>query len=77
MLRLGDADDLEETLKECENMEVREDYASMGSNKFRQRLTSQEIQMPAKPARSVKEIHVESDISGSEAGSGGSDTYSD
>ena len=34
MLRLGDADDLEEMLQECENMEVREAHASMGSRKF-------------------------------------------
>ena len=30
MLRLVDAYDLEETLQECENMEVRESHASMG-----------------------------------------------
>ena len=41
ILRLGNADDLEEALQECEHMEVRESHASMGSNKFRQRLTSQ------------------------------------
>ena len=34
MLRLGDADELEGTLQECENMKVREAHASMGSNKF-------------------------------------------
>ena len=34
MLRLGDSDDLEETLQECENMEAREAHASMGSSKF-------------------------------------------
>ena len=30
MLRLRDADDLEKTLQECENMEVGESHASMG-----------------------------------------------
>ena len=34
ILRLGDTDDLEETLQECENMEVREAHASMGSTFF-------------------------------------------
>ena len=52
ILRLGDADDLEETLQECENIEVREAHAPMGSNKFRQRLASPAAQLPAKPARS-------------------------
>ena len=33
MLRLGDVDDVKETLQECENMEVREAHASMMSNK--------------------------------------------
>ena len=70
MLRLGDADDLEETLQECENMEVRESHASMGSNKFRQRHTSQAAQMPAKLDRAVRAIHVESESSGSEDDSG-------
>ena len=34
MLRLRDADDLEETLQEFENMEVREAHASMGSSTY-------------------------------------------
>ena len=54
ILRFEDADDLEETLQECENMEVREAHASMGSNKFRQRLTSQAAQIVAKPIRTVR-----------------------
>ena len=76
-LRLGDANDLEETLQECENMEVREVHAYMGSKKFRHRLTSQATQIPAKPDRAVKAIHVESESSVSEADSGGSDIDSD
>ena len=60
MLRPGDADDLEETLQECKKIEVREAHASKGSSKFRQRLTSQAAQIPAKPARAVRVIHVES-----------------
>ena len=34
LLRLGDSYDPEETLQECEYMEVREAHASIGSNKF-------------------------------------------
>ena len=64
ILRLGDADDLEETLQECENMEVREAHASMGSSKFRQRVAPQAAQVPGKPARAVRAIHVESESSG-------------
>ena len=77
MLRLGDVDDLEETLLECENMEVREAHASMGSSKFRQRVAPQAVQVPAKPARAVRAIHVESKSSGSDIDSCGSDSDSD
>ena len=77
MLRLGDADDLEETLQENENMEVREAHASMGSSKFRQRLTSSATQVPARPARAVRAIHVEDGNDGSEVDSSGSDSDSD
>ena len=59
MLRLGDGDDLEETLQECENMEVREAHAFMGSSKFRQRVAPEAAQAPAKSARAVRAIHVE------------------
>ena len=77
MLRLGDADDLKEIRQECENMEVPEAHASIGSNKFRQRFTSQAAQLPAKPAWAVRAIHVESESSEPEAESGGSDNDSD
>ena len=73
-LRIGDSEDLDETLQGCENMEVRASHASMGSNKFRQRHTSQAAQMPAKLDRAVRAIHVESESSGSEDDSGGPDT---
>ena len=39
-LRLKDADDLKETIQECENKDVRGALAFVCSNKFRQRLTS-------------------------------------
>ena len=64
MLRLGDADDLEETLQECESMAVREAHVSMGSSKFRLRVAPQADEVPAKPARAVRAIHVESESSG-------------
>ena len=67
----------EETLQEYDNMEVREAHASMGSSKFRQRLMLQAAQVPSKPARAVRAIHVESESSRSEVDSGGSDTDSD
>ena len=76
ILRLGDADDLDETLQECEYMEVGEAHASLGSKKHRQCLTSQAAQMAAKPTRSVRALHVESESSGSEVDSRGSDTDS-
>ena len=68
---------MKEGLQECENIKVRGAHASMGSNQFRQLLTSPVAQIPAQPARSVRAIHVESESSGSEASSGGSDTDSD
>ena len=77
MLRLRDADDLEETLQEFENMEVREAHASMGSSKFRLRVAPQADEVPAKPARAVRAIHVESESSGSDIDSCGSDSDSD
>ena len=76
-VRLGNADDLEETSQECENMEVREAHASMGSSKFRQLLSSSVAQMPVKPARAVRAIHVESESSGIDVDSSGSDNDSD
>ena len=77
MLRLDDADDLEKILQECENMKVREAYASMESSKFRQRVTSQAAQVPAKPSRAVRAIHVKRESSGSDMNSCGSDSDSD
>ena len=77
MLRLGDADDLEEMLQECENMEVRESHTSMGSSKLRQRVAPQAAQVPAKSARAVRAIHVESESSGSDIDACGSTSDSD
>ena len=58
-------------------MKVRKAHAYIGSNKFRERLTSQETQMPAKPTQAVRAIHVEIESSGSEANYGGSGIDSD
>ena len=49
----------------------------MGSSKFRQRVAPQTAQMTAKPARAVRAIHVESESSGSDIDSCGSDSDSD
>ena len=49
----------------------------MGSSKFRQRVAPQAAQMTAKPARAVRAIHVESESSGSDIDSCGSDSDSD
>ena len=49
----------------------------MKSSKFRQRVAPQAAQVPAKPARAVRAIHVESESSGSDIDSCGSDSDSD
>ena len=74
MLHLGDADDLEETLQESENIEVRESHASMGSSKFRQLPTPIAAQTQAKSSRAVRAIHVDIESSGSDVDSSGSVT---
>ena len=48
MVLFGDLDDLEDSLQECKNTEIRDPHASMGPNKFRQRPTSQAAQLPSK-----------------------------
>ena len=58
-------------------MEVREAHASMGSSKIRQRPSSIAAQMPAKPARAVRAIHVGRVSSASDVDSCGSDTEKD
>ena len=58
-------------------MEVRESHASMGSSKFRHRVTSQAAQVPAKLERAVRAILVESESSGSDMHCCGSEFDSD
>ena len=49
----------------------------MKSSKFRQRVAPQAAQVPAKPSRAVRAIYVESESSGSDIDSCGSDSDSD
>ncbi|CAI5718029.1 unnamed protein product [Peronospora effusa] len=72
LLRLDDADDMEETLRAYQRMEILQDKASMGSNKFRQRAAPAPDQASSKPARAVRAIHIENGNSGSESESSGS-----
>ena len=63
LLRLKDADALEITLRECEKGRARQRKATMGSNKFRQKLFSNANPAPSKPARAVRAICVENEDS--------------
>ena len=60
VLRLEDADDMEETLRTYKRIESRQFQSAMGSSKFRQRSTSTSTPKPSKPIRAVRAIHVES-----------------
>lgn len=77
LLRLDDADDMEETLRAYQRMEIRQGKASMGSNKFRQRAAPAPDQASSKPARAVRAIHIENGNSGSESESSGSEVEVD
>ena len=67
LLRLGDASDMEETLRTYQRMESRQSQSAMGSSKFRQRSTSASTPIPSKPARAVRAIHLESGSSDSDS----------
>ena len=60
VLRLEDADDMEETLRTYKRIESRQFQSAMGSSKFRQRSTSTSTPTPSKPIRAVRAIHEES-----------------
>ena len=60
MLRLEDADDMEETLRTYQRIESRHFQGAMGSSEIRQRGTSASTPTPSKPTRAVRAIHVES-----------------
>ena len=65
LLRLIDADYIEETLCAYQHLEIRSNRAPMVSNKFRPRLGFNLDPTPSKPTRSVREIRLkESESSG-------------
>ena len=72
LLRLDDANDMEETLRAYQRMENRQGKTSMGLNRFRQRSTITPDHAASKPARAVRAISTETDSSGSDYESAGS-----
>ena len=72
VLRLQDADDMEETLRTYQRIESRHFQGSMGSSEIRQRGTSAFTPTPSKPTREVRAIHVESGSSDSDSALNGS-----
>ena len=72
VLRLEDADDIEEMLRICQRIESQQSQNAMGSCKFRQRPTSASTPTPSKPIRGVRATHVESGSSDSDSAFNGS-----
>ena len=77
LLRLSDADDMEETLRAYQRMKNRYTKASMGPRKWHQRSKFHADQIPSKSTRAVRAIRVESESSSSESKSSGSEEYVD
>ncbi|CAH0484613.1 unnamed protein product [Peronospora farinosa] len=77
LLRLGDADDMEETLRTYQRMEGRQYPSAMGSSKFRQRSASASTPIPSKPTRAVRAIRLEGSSSESDSDLSGSDADTD
>lgn len=77
LLRLTDADGMEETLRAYERMEARQKKAPMGSSKFHQRSATHTNPGQSKSARVVRTIRAESESSDSELESSESDDSSD
>ena len=73
LLRLSDADDMEETLRAYQRIENRYTKASMGSGKFHQRSKVNADHVPSKSNRAVRAIRVESESSSSESEVSGSE----
>ncbi|OWY96566.1 hypothetical protein PHMEG_00033139 [Phytophthora megakarya] len=73
LLRLTDADDLEEVLRARDRTKNRQKKAAFGSSKYRQKPTNS---TPSAPAKQVRAIQIQANDSGSDSesdGSGGSD----
>ncbi|CAI5722019.1 unnamed protein product [Peronospora effusa] len=77
LLRLGDADDMKETLRTYQRMEGRQYPSAMGSSKFRQRSASASTPAPSKPTRAVRAIRLEGSSSESDSKISGSDAETD
>ena len=77
LLRLEDADEMEDTLRAYQRMEKRGDKASVNANKFRTRSAAPSTPALSKPARAVRTIHVEKDNNSSESDLSGSDSETD
>ena len=69
LLRLSDADDMEETLRAYQRMENRCKKSSMGLGKLYQRSKVHADQVPSKLTRAVRAIRMESERSSSESDS--------
>ena len=77
LLRLANADALEETLRAYQRGRSRQSKATMGSNKFRQKAITPPVPAPSKPARAVRVIRMESSSSESESDLSGSEPDSE
>ncbi|OWY96645.1 hypothetical protein PHMEG_00033040, partial [Phytophthora megakarya] len=73
LLRLTDADDLEENLRARQRAKARQGKAHAGSNKFRQKSTPENQSAPTKNARAVRAIQKAEDSSESESDASGSE----
>ncbi|OWY92270.1 hypothetical protein PHMEG_00038797, partial [Phytophthora megakarya] len=74
LLRLTDADDLEEVLRARDRAKKRQKKAAFGSSKYRQKPTNS---TPSAPVKQVRAIQIQANDSGSDIesdGSGGSDS---
>ncbi|OWZ02717.1 hypothetical protein PHMEG_00025676, partial [Phytophthora megakarya] len=74
LLRLTDADDLEEVLRARDRAKNRQKKFAFGSGKYRQKTTNT---APSSPAKQVRAIQIQANDSGSDSesdGSGGSDS---
>ncbi|GMF20526.1 unnamed protein product [Phytophthora fragariaefolia] len=74
LLRLADADVLEDTLRARQRAKSRQGRAAMRSSKFRQKAPTTPNPTPAKDTRAVRAIRTMEDSSESEQESGGSET---
>ena len=77
LLRLTDVDEVEKTLRACQQSDNRQIKASMGSNKFHQRTTASSNPISSKAARAIRAMHEKVESSGSESESNGSEEEMD